>query len=176
MPPAARPSSECPTRRPGHRAGRACDTEDVDRAVASARAAFESGVWSGLAPRQRRVVLQRLARVVEEHAEELALLEGVDMGKPYADALAVDLRVSVQTLDFYAGHRQTCGEVAPTALDTFATITREPLGVVGAVVPWNFPLMMAIWKVAPALARSRRRPQTRRTVTPDRAAPGGAGG
>ena len=129
------------------------DTEDVDRAVASARAAFARGVWSGLAPRQRRVVLQRLARLVEEHAEELALLESVDMGKPYADALAVDIRVTVQTLDFYAeAIDKRYDEVAPTALDTFATITREPLGVVGAVVPWNFPLMMAIWKVAPALA------------------------
>ncbi|AXI80365.1 aldehyde dehydrogenase [Peterkaempfera bronchialis] len=127
--------------------------EDVDRAVASARRAFDSGRWSGLHPRRRRAVLQRLARLVEEHAEELALLESVDMGKPYTDALAVDLRVTVQALDFYAeAADKRYDEVAPTGPDTLATITREPLGVVGAVVPWNFPLMMAVWKVAPALA------------------------
>ncbi|MFG3205106.1 aldehyde dehydrogenase [Streptomyces sp. NPDC048192] len=127
--------------------------QDVDRAVADARRAFDSGVWSGLHPRQRRVVLQRLARLVEEHAEELALLESVDMGKPFAHALAVDLRVTVQTLDFYAeAADKQYDEVAPTARDVLATVTREPLGVVGAVVPWNFPLMMAVWKIAPALA------------------------
>ncbi|GAA2426476.1 aldehyde dehydrogenase [Streptomyces macrosporus] len=129
------------------------DAADVDRAVAAARKAFESGVWSHLAPRKRRAVLQKLARLVEEHAEELALLESVDMGKPYRDALAVDIRVTVQTLDFYAeAVDKLCDEVAPTDRDTLATITREPLGVVGAVVPWNFPLMMAVWKIAPALA------------------------
>src|SRR5690606_26112136 len=76
--------------------------KDIDRAVASARRAFESGVWSGRHPRERRAVLRRLARLIEEHAEELALLESVDMGKPYTDALAVDLRVTLQCLDFYA--------------------------------------------------------------------------
>ncbi|MFI6289012.1 aldehyde dehydrogenase [Streptomyces sp. NPDC051018] len=126
---------------------------DVDRAVAGARRAFDSGVWSGRPPRERRLVLQRLARLVEEHAEELALIESVDMGKPYTDALAVDLRVTVQSLDFYAeAVDKRYDEVAPTAQDRLATITREPLGVVGAVVPWNFPLMMAAWKIAPALA------------------------
>ncbi|MBM7087094.1 aldehyde dehydrogenase [Streptomyces sp. S12] len=127
--------------------------KDIDRAVASARRAFESGVWSGRHPRERRAVLQRLARLIEEHAEELALLESVDMGKPYTDALAVDLRVTLQCLDFYAeAADKLYDEVAPTAPGTLATITREPLGVVGAVVPWNFPLMMAMWKIAPALA------------------------
>ncbi|MEU6886085.1 aldehyde dehydrogenase [Streptomyces viridosporus] len=126
---------------------------DVDRAVASARKAFESGVWSHLAPRKRREVLQRLARLVEEHAEELALLESVDMGKPYRDALAVDIRVTLQALYFYAeAVDKFSDEVVPTDRDTLATVTREPLGVVGAVVPWNFPLMMAMWKIAPALA------------------------
>ncbi|MER6631100.1 aldehyde dehydrogenase [Streptomyces sp. NPDC000987] len=129
------------------------DATDIDRAVAAARAAFEDGRWARRSPRERRVVLQRLARLVEEHAEELALIEAIDMGKPFTDALAVDLRVTVQTLDFYAeAIDKTYDEVAPTAEDVLATITREPLGVVAAVVPWNFPLMMAIWKVAPALA------------------------
>ncbi|GAA5052012.1 gamma-glutamyl-gamma-aminobutyraldehyde dehydrogenase/4-guanidinobutyraldehyde dehydrogenase/NAD-dependent aldehyde dehydrogenase [Thermocatellispora tengchongensis] len=129
------------------------DAADIDRAVAAARRAFESGVWSGLHPRERRAVLQRLARLVERHAEELALLESVDMGKPFTDALAVDLRVTVQCLDFYAeAADKMYDEVAPTGPDVLATVTREPLGVVGAVVPWNFPLMMAAWKLAPALA------------------------
>ncbi|MFV2176247.1 aldehyde dehydrogenase [Actinomadura sp. LOL_016] len=129
------------------------DETDVDRAVAAARAAFQDGRWARRPPRERRAVLQRLARLVEEHAEELALIEALDMGKPFTDALAVDLRVTVQTLDFYAeAIDKTYDEVAPTAEDVLATITREPLGVVAAVVPWNFPLMMAIWKVAPALA------------------------
>src|SRR5690606_29160509 len=91
--------------------------------------------------------------LVEEHAEELALLESVDMGKPFTDALAVDIRVTVQCLDFYAeAVDKLYDEVAPTGPDVLATITREPVGVVGAVVPWNFPLMLATWKIAPALA------------------------
>ena len=129
------------------------DAADIDRAVAAARAAFEDGRWARRSPRDRRIVLQRLARLVEAQAEELALIEALDMGKPYGDALAVDLRVTVQTLDFYAeAIDKTYDEVAPTSEDVLATITREPLGVVAAVVPWNFPLMMAVWKVAPALA------------------------
>lgn len=129
------------------------DEADIDRAVRAARTAFEDGRWSKLPPRGRRAALQRLARSIEEHQEELALLESVDMGKPYRDALAVDLRVTVQTLDFYAESvDKRYDEVAPTGPDAFATITREPLGVVGAVVPWNFPLMMAMWKIAPILA------------------------
>lgn len=129
------------------------DAEDIDRAVAAARRAFDSGVWSEQHPRERRRVLQRLARLVEEHAEELALLESLDMGKPFTDAVAVDIRVTVQALDFYAeAVDKHYDEVAPTGPDRLALVTREPIGVVGAVVPWNYPLMMAAWKVAPALA------------------------
>jgi len=129
------------------------DAVDVDRAVAAARAAFDDGRWSGLAPRARKRVLLRLARLVEREAESLALLESLDMGKPISDALAVDIRVSVETLDYYAeAIDKLYDEVAPTAQDVFATVTREPLGVVAAVVPWNFPLMLAVWKIAPALA------------------------
>ncbi|WP_370024547.1 aldehyde dehydrogenase [Planotetraspora sp. GP83] len=131
----------------------ACDEADVDLAVIAARRAFDDGRWSRMAPRLRRVVLQRLARLVERDAHELALLESLDMGKPVSDALAVDMRVVVQTLDFYAeAIDKLYDEVAPTGHDTLATITREPIGVVGAVVPWNFPLMLATWKIAPALA------------------------
>jgi acyl-CoA reductase-like NAD-dependent aldehyde dehydrogenase len=100
-----------------------------------------------------RTVLQRLARLIEDHADELAVLESLDMGKPLSDARAVDLRVTVGTFDFYAeAIDKRYDEVAPTDADTFATITREPLGVVGAIVPWNFPPMLAAWKLGPALA------------------------
>lgn len=130
-----------------------CGARDVDDAVRSARHAFEDGRWSGQHPRTRRKTLQRLARLVEEHRDELALLESFDMGKPVAEALAVDLRVAVQSYDFFAeAVDKLYDEVAPTDAETLATITREPLGVIGTVVPWNFPLMLASWKLAPALA------------------------
>jgi acyl-CoA reductase-like NAD-dependent aldehyde dehydrogenase len=126
---------------------------DVDAAVTAARTAFDDGRWSRQSARQRRIVLQRLARLIEEHADELALLESLDMGKPVRDARAVDLRVTIGTFDFYAeAIDKRYDEVAPTDADTLATITREPLGVVGAIVPWNFPLMLAAWKLGPALA------------------------
>lgn len=129
------------------------DAEDVDRAVAAARAAFEDGRWRDLHPRERRAVLRRLSELIDAHAEELALTESLDMGKPVSDARAVDLRVTVQTFDFFAeAVDKTYDQVAPTGPRTLATITREPLGVVAAIVPWNFPLMLAAWKVAPALA------------------------
>ena len=131
----------------------ACDAPDVDRAVAAARAAFEDGRWARRSPRERRRTLLRFAELVDAHREELALLESLDMGKPIADALAVDLRVTVDCIAFYAeAITKRYDEVAPTDARTLATITREPVGVVGAVVPWNFPLMMAAWKFAPALA------------------------
>ena len=131
----------------------ACDRQDVDRAVAAARAAFEDGRWSRTAPAYRKRVLQRLAELIEAHREELALLESLDMGKPISDALSVDLR-AVPTA--YAWYGEAIDKVTdelpnvePSAL---AMITREPVGVVAAVVPWNFPLLMASWKLAPALA------------------------
>lgn len=130
-----------------------CGESDVDDAVRSARRAFEDGRWSGQHPRARRKTLQDLARLVEQHRDELALLESFDMGKPVSEALAVDLRVTVQSYDFFAeAVDKLYDEVAPTDARTLATITREPLGVIGAVVPWNFPLMLASWKLAPALA------------------------
>ena len=129
------------------------DLADIDAAVRSARAAFEDGRWCRQSPTQRRQILQRLARLVEEHADELALLESLDMGKPITAALSVDLPAVVRVIDFYAeALDKIYGEVAPTDAMSVATVTREPLGVVGAVVPWNFPLLMAIWKIAPAVA------------------------
>ena len=131
----------------------ACDTADVERAVAGARAAFESGGWSRLAPKKRKQALQRLASLMADHAEELALLETVDMGKPIRDARSVDVPLATECIAWYGeAIDKVYDEIAPTGPDAHVSIVREPLGVVGAVVPWNFPLLMASWKVGPALA------------------------
>ncbi|HEX5756945.1 MAG TPA: aldehyde dehydrogenase [Arenimonas sp.] len=130
-----------------------CEAEDVNRAVATARARFESGVWSQTRPTHRKKVLVRFAQMIHEHAEELALLESLDMGKPVGDALAVDVAASVRCMS-WTGEAidKVYGEIAPTGPDELGLVTREPLGVVAAIVPWNFPLLMATWKLAPALA------------------------
>jgi 4-guanidinobutyraldehyde dehydrogenase/NAD-dependent aldehyde dehydrogenase len=129
------------------------DVADADRAVAAARRAFESGVWSRQPPRERKRVLLRFAQLIEKHAEELALLETLDMGKPISDSLAVDIPATVRCITWYAeAIDKLYDEVAPTSHDALALITREPIGVVGAIVPWNFPLIMAAWKMGPALA------------------------
>jgi len=131
----------------------ACGPADVDRAVAASRRAFESGVWASLAPRQRKERLLQFARLIDAHQEELALLETLDMGKPIRDALAFDLPETARCYAWYAeAIDKIYDEIAPTGPEALATITREALGVVAAVVPWNYPLMMAAWKVAPALA------------------------
>ena len=130
-----------------------CDQADVEAAVASARAAFDDGRWSRSAPNDRRVILLRLAELMQDHREELALIDSVDMGKPIADAVANDLRVAITCFEYFAeAINKVYGEVAPSPYNSLATITREPLGVVGAVIPWNFPLQLLSWKVAPALA------------------------
>jgi acyl-CoA reductase-like NAD-dependent aldehyde dehydrogenase len=130
-----------------------CDTEDVDVAVKSARSAFDDGRWSDQAPADRRRILLRLAELVDEHREELALLESLDTGKPISDALEGDLQVAITCIEYFAESiNKIYDEVAPTHSRSLATVTREPLGVVGAVIPWNFPLLTASWKVAPALA------------------------
>jgi acyl-CoA reductase-like NAD-dependent aldehyde dehydrogenase len=129
------------------------DAEDVDRAVSAARRAFEDRRWAGQPPAARKAVLLRLAELVRENAAELAVLETLDMGKPVALSGQVDVPNVAKTFQYYAESvDKFYGEVAPTADSVLATITREPLGVVGAVVPWNFPLLMAAWKLAPALA------------------------
>lgn len=131
----------------------ACDKEDVDRAVKAARAAFNAGKWSDAAPKARKRTLQKFADLVLRHADELALLETLDMGKPITFAKNVDIMAVVETIRWYAeAIDKVYDEIAPTPKDQLALITREPLGVVGAVVPWNFPLLMAAWKFSPALA------------------------
>ena len=131
----------------------ACDADDVDRAVRGARAAFESGVWSRIAPKKRKRVLVRFAELIREHRDELALLETLDMGKPIRDSRAVDVPLAAECIAYYGeAIDKVYDEVAPTGPSDVVTLVREPLGVVGAVVPWNFPLLMASWKVGPALA------------------------
>ena len=131
----------------------ACDEADVDRAVRGARAAFESGVWSRGAPKERKRVLRRLADLIDEHRDELALLETLDTGKPIRDSTRVDLPLAAECIAYYAeAIDKVYDEIAPTDPSKVVMIVREPVGVVGAVVPWNFPLMMAAWKVGPALA------------------------
>lgn len=131
----------------------ACGVADVDRAVAAARRAFDQGVWSGLPRSARKAALLKLAALVDTHREELAVLETIDMGKPIADTLGYDIPEAGRTYAWYAeAIDKIYDEIAPTAPEVLATITREPLGVVAAVVPWNYPLLMASWKVAPALA------------------------
>lgn len=130
-----------------------CDAADVDVAVRSARKAFDSGVWSGQSARQRKKVLLKLASLIEENAEELAMLESLDMGKPINDSRRVDLPAVIECFTWTAeAVDKIYDEVAPTSPSALATITREPVGVVAAVVPWNYPLLMAAWKLAPALA------------------------
>lgn len=131
----------------------ACAEEDVNRAVAAARRAFRAGIWSEMPRSERKAVLLRLAALIDTHREELAVLETLDMGKPIADTLQYDVPEAAHTYAWYAeAIDKVYDEIAPTAPDVLATITREPLGVVAAVVPWNYPLLMASWKVAPALA------------------------
>ncbi|MEV5411212.1 aldehyde dehydrogenase [Thermopolyspora sp. NPDC052614] len=127
--------------------------EDVDRAVRAARAAFDDGRWSRATPRHRKQALLRLAELVREHTEQLAELETLDVGKPLAESRRVDVAGAANCLQWYGeAADKTYDEIAPTGPGALAMITREPLGVVGAVVPWNYPLIITAWKIAPALA------------------------
>jgi 4-guanidinobutyraldehyde dehydrogenase/NAD-dependent aldehyde dehydrogenase len=131
----------------------ATDAADVDAAVASARSAFNKGSWSRMAPARRKRVLLKFAELIQEQAEELALLETLDMGKPIADSTRIDMPAAARSIAWFAeAIDKVYDEVAPTGPEALALITREPVGVVGAIVPWNFPLLMASWKLGPALA------------------------
>jgi acyl-CoA reductase-like NAD-dependent aldehyde dehydrogenase len=130
----------------------ACDAVDVDVAVRAARRAFESEVWTGLAPRDRKTLLLGYAARIADAKEELALLTTLEMGKPIADALS-EVDYTVQCIAYYAeAIDKVYGEIGPTAPDSLTLVTREPAGVVGAVTPWNYPLLMPAWKLGPALA------------------------
>jgi len=129
------------------------DAADIDAAVASGKAAFERGDWSRRSPKERKRVLLRFAEAIRAAREELALIETVDMGKPISDSLAVDVPSTANCIQWFGeAIDKIYDEVAPTGPDSLALITREPLGVVGAVVPWNFPMIMAAWKLGPILA------------------------
>ncbi len=131
----------------------ACDAVDVDRAVIGARRVFERGDWSGQAPAARKRVLLRFAELIDAATEELALLETLDVGKPIRDSLAVDVPATARCVRWYAeAVDKVYDEVAPTGAESLALVTREPMGVVGAIVPWNFPMIMAAWKIGPVLA------------------------
>lgn len=126
---------------------------DVDRAVQAARSAFERGDWSQASPAQRKAVLNKFADLMEAHCEELALLETLDTGKPIRHSLRDDIPGAARAIRWYAeAIDKVYGEVAPTGGNELAMIVREPIGVIAAVVPWNFPLLLACWKLGPALA------------------------
>src|SRR5215831_14741056 len=125
---------------------------DVDRAVAAARRAFE-GPWRTMRASERGQILRRLADLMKQHADEIAALESLDAGKPIAGVLRQDLPAAIDTLTYYAGWAdKISGEVVSTREEALTYTVREPVGVVAAIVPWNFPLMIGMWKIAPALA------------------------
>ncbi|KVM80715.1 aldehyde dehydrogenase [Burkholderia ubonensis] len=130
-----------------------CDENDVNRAVAAARDAFESGVWSKAAPAHRKAVLLRLAQLIDAHADELALLEALEAGKPISECLGLDIPESAACIRWHAEVTDKCYDaLSPSGSGVVSMITREPIGVVGAVLPWNFPALMLAWKVGPALS------------------------
>ncbi len=128
------------------------DAVDVDRAVSAARAAFE-GPWRRMAAAERGNLINRLADLIEQHADELARLESLDNGKPYQVAKTADLPLTIGCYRYYAGWADKIqGKTIPIAGDYFCYTRLEPVGVVGQIIPWNFPLLMQAWKLAPALA------------------------
>jgi 4-guanidinobutyraldehyde dehydrogenase / NAD-dependent aldehyde dehydrogenase len=130
-----------------------CDVADAELAVQDARSTFDSGVWSRLAPVKRKAVMIRFAELIEQHGEELALLETLDMGKPIGDSLGIDVSSAARAIR-WSGEAidKIYDEVAATPHDELGLVTREPIGVVAAIVPWNFPLLMSCWKLGPALS------------------------
>ena len=131
------------------------DAEDVDLAVASARAAFKSGVWSRMDPRARMQVMYRMADLITGNALPLGLMDSLNVGKPIAEMLSANGEVAAAALTFrYFSEAidKIEGTVTTTAANAFHYIVRQPIGVVGCIAPWNYPLLIAAWKVAPALA------------------------
>lgn len=127
-------------------------SEDVDIAVRVARDSFENGEWRHLAPAERKAIMQRWCVLMHEHSEELAALDCIDAGKPITECLNTDIPATIETFEWYAETAdKVFGKVAPTGSAALGLIVQEPIGVVGAVLPWNFPAQMYAWKVAPAL-------------------------
>jgi acyl-CoA reductase-like NAD-dependent aldehyde dehydrogenase len=128
------------------------DGDDIARAVRAARKAFE-GAWGSMRAADRGLILSRFAQLLEDHADELVKLESLDTGKPLSAVRRQDLPAAIDTLRYYAGWADKInGQVIPARHDALTYTLREPIGVVGAIVPWNFPLMIGMWKIAPALA------------------------
>ena len=126
---------------------------DIDAAVIAARKAFDDRRWAGKSPAARKKILQTFAAKILEHGEELALLETLDMGKPIRNSLNVDVAATARTIAWYGeAIDKVYGEIAPTGDNALALIDREPMGVIGVIVPWNYPMIMAAWKLGPALA------------------------
>lgn len=131
----------------------ACGPEDVDLAVTKAREAFDDGRWSALHPVVRKEILLRLVKLMERNARELAVMESLDSGKTIYDCETVDVPETIHVLRWHAELiDKIYDQVSPSSADHIAMVVREPVGVVGLVLPWNFPLLMLAWKIGPALA------------------------
>ncbi len=130
-----------------------CNEADVDLAVSKARQAFDQGVWASQHPTERKNVLIRLSKLINRNRRELAVMESLDSGKPIRDCELIDIPETIHTIQWHAEAVDKIYEqTAPTQEEAIAMIVREPIGVVAAVLPWNFPLLMLAWKIAPALA------------------------
>ena len=131
----------------------ACNSDDVDLAVTKARRAFEQGVWSKQHPSMRKDLLIRLCKLITRNRRELAVMESLDSGKPIRDCELIDIPETIHTIKWHAeAIDKLYDQSAPVGDDAMAMIVREPVGVVAAILPWNFPLLMLAWKIAPALA------------------------
>ncbi len=130
-----------------------CSVDDVDKAVSKAREAFDQGVWSKLHPSERKDVLIRLCKLITRNARELAVMESLDSGKPIRDCVEIDIPETINTIKWHAeAADKIYDQTAPVGEEAMAMIVREPVGVVAAILPWNFPLLMMAWKIGPALA------------------------
>ena len=127
--------------------------EDVDRAVDAARRSFDERRWADYSPAKRKAILLKLAEAIRANRDELALLESLDVGKPIRDTLSVDVPSAAKTIQWFAETiDKVYGEIGPTGPDALSLVTREPIGVVGAIVPWNYPLIVTAWKLGAALS------------------------
>ena len=131
----------------------ACQSEDIDYAVSKAREAFDRGYWSRMHPSERKHAMIKLVKLMKRHRHELAVLESIDSGKPISDCVEIDIPESLHCLEWHAeAADKLYDKISPSGDDALGMIVREPIGVVGCVLPWNFPLMMVAWKLGPALA------------------------
>ncbi|WP_370268878.1 aldehyde dehydrogenase family protein, partial [Nioella sp.] len=129
----------------------ACGAEDVDFAVTKAREAFDDGRWSRMHPAERKGILIRFAKLLTRNARELAVMESLDSGKPIYDCETVDIPETINCIKWHAeAIDKIYDQVSPASDDHIAMVVREPIGVVGLVLPWNFPLLMLAWKIGPA--------------------------